>query len=335
MPFNHAPTRLPTRDEEASLHRQGYPRVAGVDEVGRGPLAGPVVAAAVVLPPSLNMDHQDFPLIRDSKTLTPSQRERGAALIQQMTTGIGIGAVSSQEIDRIGIVAATRQAMEQALQALPETPDYLLIDALPLAWRGLPCTAIIRGDQRCTAIAAASVVAKVHRDALMVEMDAHYPGYGFASHKGYASPAHLAALQLLGPCPIHRQSFKPLRPEQPAASANPRLRLGTRGERIAARYLEGLGYEILTRNFRTLYGEVDLVTRHGESIVFVEVRTRRSLTYGTPEESVTARKRQRLEMAAQQYLQDYKLEQLTWRIDLVSVCTDSAGTSVSHLQGII
>ena len=219
MPPNRARPPLPTQYQEAQLHKQGYLRVAGLDEVGRGPLAGPVVAAAVVLPRALDTDHPDFPLIRDSKMLTPSQRQRAAALVRQVAVSIGMGAVSPEEIDRMGIVPATRKAMELALQELRQPPDYLIVDALHLQWRGLPCTALVKGDQRCTAIAAASVVAKVHRDALMVEMDARYPGYGFASHKGYPSPAHLASLRSLGPSPIHRRSFRPLRLEPPADRA--------------------------------------------------------------------------------------------------------------------
>ena len=209
----HTGHRLPTRDEEMRLYRQGYVRVAGVDEVGRGPLAGPLVAAAVVLPRSLAVDPSVLAMIRDSKTLTPAQRQRSAAVIWEVSLGIGLGAVEADEIDQLGVAAANRRAMGLALQALPEPPDHLLVDAVPLAWRNIPRTVIVHGDQRCTAIAAASVVAKVHRDALMVEMDARYPGYGFAAHKGYGTARHLAALQEQGPCPVHRRSFSPLRPK--------------------------------------------------------------------------------------------------------------------------
>jgi ribonuclease HII len=203
---------LPTRETERELHAQGYLSVAGIDEVGRGPLAGPVVAAAVVLPLELTLQQAELAIIRDSKALTPRQRERAAVIVRQTALGIGVGEVPAEEIDRIGIAPATRRAMALALEALPQPPDHLLIDALPLSWRNKPCTAIIKGDRLCTAIAAASIVAKVHRDAFMVEMDAVYPGYGFAGHKGYGSKGHLQALQELGPTPIHRYSFSPLRP---------------------------------------------------------------------------------------------------------------------------
>jgi ribonuclease HII len=203
---------LPTRDAERELHAQGYLHVAGIDEVGRGPLAGPVVAAAVVFPLELTLQQPELAIIRDSKALTARQRERGDVIVRQAALGIGIGEVPAEEIDRIGIAPATRRAMTLALEALPQPPDHLLIDALQLSWRNKPCTAIIKGDMLCTAIAAASIIAKVYRDALMVEMDALYPGYGFAGHKGYGSSGHLQALQELGPTPIHRYSFRPLRP---------------------------------------------------------------------------------------------------------------------------
>ena len=202
---------LPTQDAERELHAQGYLHVAGVDEVGRGPLAGPVVAAAVVLPLGLTLQQDELAIIRDSKALTALQRERADTVVRQAALGIGIGEVTSEEIDRIGIAPATRRAMSLALESLPQPPDHLLVDALQLSWRNKPCTAIIKGDMLCTAVAAASIIAKVHRDAFMVEMDALYPGYGFAGHKGYGSSMHREALQQLGPTPIHRYSFRPLK----------------------------------------------------------------------------------------------------------------------------
>ncbi len=201
----------PTQDEERRLRGDGYLRIAGLDEVGRGPLAGPVVAAAVVLPDLGDKHDRELNLVRDSKTLSPRQRERAALLVHRLAIGIGIGMAGPDDIDRLGIVPATRLAMYRAAEGLPERPGHLLVDALRLAWENVPCTPIVHGDQRCTAIAAASVVAKVHRDALMVELDASYPGYGFAAHKGYGTKRHLAALARSGPTPIHRWSFAPLR----------------------------------------------------------------------------------------------------------------------------
>ena len=202
----------PTQAEERRLLLLGFTRVAGIDEVGRGPIAGPVVAAAVVLPDLSGLEHPDLALVRDSKTLSAAQLTRADALVRELALGVGVGVASPDEIDRVGIAPATRKAMRRAAEALPEPPDHLLIDAFPLDWRRTPCLAIIKGDALCTAISAASVVAKVRRDALMCELDERYPGYGLASHKGYASVKHLAAVGSLGPSPAHRKSFSPFKP---------------------------------------------------------------------------------------------------------------------------
>ena len=203
---------LPTQDEERRLHRAGYARVAGIDEVGRGPIAGPVVAAAVVLPDLSGRDDDDLRLVRDSKSLTPAQRATAEALVRRIAVGVGVGEVDSREVDRLGIAPATRKAMRLALDCLPEPPSHLLIDAFPLDWRKTPYTAIVKGDALCLAISAASIVAKVHRDALMVELDVRYPEYGLAGHKGYASAGHLAAVARYGPSPVHRMTFSPFKP---------------------------------------------------------------------------------------------------------------------------
>ena len=202
----------PSQEEERRLRLQGYVCVAGIDEVGRGPIAGPVVAAAVVLPDLSAFAHEDMPLIRDSKTLSARQRTRAATLVRQVARAVGMGEASSGEIDRIGIAPATRKAMRRALEQLREPPDHLLIDAFPLDWRRTPCTPIVKGDALCLAIAAASVVAKVHRDAIMETLDRRYPGYGLAKHKGYACAEHLAAVAERGPSAAHRLSFSPFKP---------------------------------------------------------------------------------------------------------------------------
>jgi ribonuclease HII len=208
---------IPTQHEEHRLHRSGYLHVVGIDEVGRGPLAGPVVAAAVVLPDLAGHDPKALALVRDSKTLSHRQRQLAAVLVRRVALAFGVGEASSGEIDAMGIAPATRLAMRRALARLSGAPhyllpDYLLVDGtVPLVWNNLPCTPVVKGDRLCTAIAAASVIAKVHRDALMADMDGLYPGYGFAGHKGYASRMHLEALERLGPSPEHRRSFSPLR----------------------------------------------------------------------------------------------------------------------------
>ncbi|HXF68223.1 MAG TPA: ribonuclease HII [Thermoflexus sp.] len=200
----------PTLVEEAALWRRGYRNVAGLDEAGRGAWAGPVVAAAVVLPPDPGWLRQRLAGVRDSKTLSPAEREALFPEILQVAVAVGVGMAGPEEIDALGIVQATRLAMERALKDLAVTPDALIIDALTLAVP-LPQRAIVRADARCLSVAAASIVAKVTRDRWMVEMDRLYPGYGFAGHKGYGTPAHRQALREHGPCPIHRRSFAPVR----------------------------------------------------------------------------------------------------------------------------
>lgn len=180
----------------------GYQLVAGVDEAGRGPLAGPVVAAAVIL-------RSDHPItgVNDSKKLTERQRERLFEQIMAEALSVGIGSSPPAEIDRINILQATRQAMLQAVQHLSAQPDILLIDGITTIDSPLHQHTIKQGDSRSASIAAASIIAKVTRDRLMLEYDHLYPQYGFGRHKGYGSAAHLTALRQHGPCPIHRLSF--------------------------------------------------------------------------------------------------------------------------------
>lgn len=184
--------------------------IAGIDEAGRGCLAGPVVAAAVILPLAACSRLDRLAGVRDSKLLTAGQRGRLAAEIEDTALGIGVGVSSSWEIDGIGIVGATRRAMRRAVEALELTPDLLLIDALRLPELTYQQQAIIKGDRLCLSIAAASVVAKVRRDEWMGMLEQAWPGYGFGTHKGYGTVAHLQALTALGPSPIHRRSFAPV-----------------------------------------------------------------------------------------------------------------------------
>ncbi len=187
----------------------GYSYVAGIDEVGRGPLAGPVVAGVVILPP--HPSGEWLRGIRDSKAMTAAQRERSYDAIVENAWAAATGQASSSEIDDNGIVAATALAMTRALDSLALMPQYLLIDAFPLPNVDIPQKAIVKGDALSLSIAAASVVAKVTRDRIMKKIDLVYPEYGFASHKGYGSAEHIRMIETLGPCPAHRYSFSPIR----------------------------------------------------------------------------------------------------------------------------
>lgn len=202
---------VPDLYEELDLYAAGYTRVAGLDEVGRGAWAGPVCAAAVVLP----LNHPDLPGllagVRDSKQLSPAQRERLFPLILEAADAVGVGWATPAEVDEQGIVPATRQTMARAVKELNGQADALLVDYVRLPDLDLPQRALPKADAHCLSVAAASIVAKVTRDRRMVALDRDLPGYGFARHKGYGTRQHREALARLGPSPIHRMSWRPLR----------------------------------------------------------------------------------------------------------------------------
>jgi len=196
----------PTFKEERSLMDAGYSRIAGVDEVGAGCLAGPVFAGAVVLPTDSRIA-----LIRDSKLLSDAQRRRVVEQIKDKAVAWAIGIASPQEVDAVNVRQACALAMRRSVEALGAPPEYVLVDGYGVP--GFPCPhkSIVKGDRLVKSIAAASIIAKVARDAFMTDMDAMFPGYGFAEHKGYGTVTHRAALTRLGPCPLHRRSYEPVR----------------------------------------------------------------------------------------------------------------------------
>ena len=198
---------LPNLQEELALLAAGYRRVAGVDEAGRGALAGPVCAAAVVLPLTRTDLLSRLAGVRDSKQLTPAQRERLLPLILELAEGVGVGWASPAEVDEVGIVAATRRAMARAVAHLNGQVDALLVDYVRLPELDLPQRSLPKADTRCLSVAAASIVAKVERDRRMVALDGEFPGYGFARHKGDGTRQHREALARLGPSPVHRASW--------------------------------------------------------------------------------------------------------------------------------
>ncbi|MEW6749541.1 MAG: ribonuclease HII [Candidatus Latescibacterota bacterium] len=355
---------------------RGLARVAGVDEAGRGCLAGPVVAAAVILTPRV-----DIPGLDDSKRLTPACRKEVLAQIRAQAQGIGVGQVEAAQIDTLDILQASLQAMRLALAALDPPPEQVLVDGRQRPGSPHPELPIVDGDALSLSVAAASVVAKVHRDRLMVEWDGRYPGYGFAENKGYGSPAHLDALRRQGPSPLHRRTFGPVARllggaqsdlfaarsdeirrcasveelqrlgqdigAQAAGMSAPELaelrqvyhrqrsRLmgsGERGEALAARYLEERGYVLLERRWRGGGGEIDLVVRGRDELVFVEVKTGRAGSLGRPEERVDPEKRHRLVQAARHYLRTRAPASTACRFDVVSVVLGEGVPQVVHLE---
>ena len=200
---------VPSLAEETELRAKGYKLIAGIDEAGRGALAGPVVAAAVILPSQIEAPWLN--LVKDSKQLSPARRQLLFGYIGETAISVGIGIVPHKVIDDQGIVKATRLAMKLAIDRLAPSPESLLIDYMRLPEVPLPQKGIINGDELCLSIACASIMAKVSRDRLMIELDRVYPGYGLANHKGYGTKEHLSCLYRLGPSPIHRQSFQPVK----------------------------------------------------------------------------------------------------------------------------
>ncbi|MDI6792552.1 MAG: ribonuclease HII [bacterium] len=196
----------PSIEYEESVRRQGYRLIAGVDEAGRGPLAGPVVAAAVVLPAN-----PDLPTVNDSKKLTPKQRGLAYQKILEVASDWAIGVVNEGRIDRINILQATYEAMREAIVNLKTSPEFILVDGRAIPGLTIPQRPLVDGDRLSLSIAAASVIAKVIRDQIMMDYDREYPEYGFARHKGYGTKAHREAIAKLGPCKIHRRSFAPIR----------------------------------------------------------------------------------------------------------------------------
>jgi len=325
--------------EERAARERGFRAIAGIDEAGRGPLAGPVVAACVVLP-----FEADLPGIRDSKTLTEAQREQAYDLLLTEAEAVGVGIADVDLIDSMNILRATHHAMRCAVEQLPVRPDVALIDGLPVQPFPVSQVALVRGDSRSASIAAASILAKVTRDRLMREYDAAYPQYGFARHKGYPTPEHLARLAQHGPCPLHRRSFAPVaclltpapNPTRPLADGGlspnaQRRKIGESGETVAETHLRSLGWTIVATRFRCRGGEVDIIAEEGSTLAFVEVKTRRGNAFGTPGEAVNRRKRARLLTAAETYLAAHESAERACRFDVVEVVFGPDGLARVHL----
>ncbi|MBX6377982.1 MAG: ribonuclease HII [Clostridia bacterium] len=310
----------PTWQLEEAWWARGARLVAGVDEVGRGPLAGPVVAAAVVLDPARAPAG-----LRDSKRLSPQAREALDPRIRAAAVTWGIGLASSAEVDRLNVRQASFLAMRRALAQLRPRPDAVLVDGFAIPGCELPQEAVPGGDDRSVSIAAASILAKVYRDRLMEAYARHYPGYGFEVHKGYPTSLHRRALSRLGPSPLHRLTYTPVAALAAAAapSGAGASAFGAWAEARVAAYLAERGLRLVERNYRCRFGEIDLVMRDGSDLVFVEVRARSSAAFGGPEETVGARKRSRLVRLALAYLAERGLAEVGCRFDVVALCGPS------------
>lgn len=199
----------PNLDFERDLWKHGISRIAGVDEAGRGALAGPVAAAAVILPQNKNIQSRLLQT-RDSKQLDPGKRGELRILIERLAAAWGVGYSSSKEIDQLGIASATRMAVQRAVSQLGLVPDHLLVDYIILPDEETPQTRLVKGDARSLSIAAASILAKTHRDEIMISLDLKFPAYGFKQNKGYGTGKHRLAIHQHGPCPQHRMSFAPM-----------------------------------------------------------------------------------------------------------------------------
>ncbi len=304
--------------------------IAGVDEAGRGPLAGPVVAAAVILPPDHGIEG-----LRDSKKLTPQKREQLEERIWETALSIGIGIVEPDDIDRLNILRATQLAMRKALGGLKPTPDKALIDGFPLPGNIVPNEGIIGGDDLIDEIKAASIVAKVTRDRIMEQMDVIFPNFGFAKHKGYGTPQHLNALTRFKACPIHRKSFSPVKQHFPSLTwLRAQNRIGELGEQLVALRYYHRGFEILAINEHcSHYGEIDLVTRKGNTTVFVEVKTYSKQQLGHPLQKLDSSKLARLERAIQFYC-DHHPDIDEIRLDAVGVYLGKGQPVLKRLKGI-
>ncbi len=319
--------------ERYYIETAGCEMIAGVDEAGRGPLAGPVCAAAVILPKGLVIEG-----INDSKKLTERQREKLFDVIKEKALAYCIAWGSVEEIESLNILQATMLTMQRAIEGLSMTPDFVLVDGNRRPETTVPCVPIVKGDAQSQSIAAASILAKVSRDRLMVELAKEYPLYAFEKHKGYGTPLHCDKLLTYGPCPIHRASFltKILDPEQAAKKKRTRKRaVGDQGEEEALHYLQQQGYELVERNYTCPYGEVDMIVQNAEYLVFVEVKSRQWNSLDRPAAAVNNAKQRKLLKTAEHYIQNHGCDRIQ-RMDIVEVVFDPmAGhpSNITHLKG--
>lgn len=288
--------------------------IAGVDEAGRGPLAGPVVASAVIL------GKNKIDGLKDSKKLTPKKRTVLFEEIQRKAESIGVGIVDVKEIDKTNILAATHKAMQIALGRLSEKPDLALIDGYELPNQIIRNKGVVKGDTKVEEIMAASIIAKVTRDNIMQEYDIVFPDYGFAKHKGYGTKQHLEALIKNKATPIHRRSFKPVKPHLPTIKwLDENKLIGKIGEQLAACALIKTGHKIISINeFVAPFGEIDIISKLNNLLIFHEVKTFAKEQIGAPELKIDTVKLKKLERAINFYLEKNEIES-DIRLDAITI----------------
>ncbi len=286
--------------------------IAGIDEVGRGPLAGPVVACATIMSATNPVLY-----LNDSKKLTEKKREELYQTIYENAMSIGIGFVDNNRIDKINILNATKEAMMQAVENLNINPDALLIDALLL-----PCPIRQAGpskaDENYYSVAAASIVAKVTRDHMMKQYALEYPMYEFDANKGYGTSSHIEAIRKYGPCTIHRQSFI-----KNIFTLKDKKAIGNAGEVLACEYIANKGYRILEKNYASPYGEIDIVYKDREYLVFCEVKTRKNTDYGTGSMAVNYAKINKITQTALHYIMQHHIQDTDIRFDIIEIYEDN------------
>ena len=291
---------------EEKYWSSGKEYIAGIDEAGRGPLAGPVVAAAVILPHGI-----ELPEVNDSKKISEKKRERLYDEINDAALAVGVGVVHEEEIDKKNILQATYKAMRQSIGQLTLKPDILLVDGNKADIRHYEQKSIIDGDQKSLSIAAASIIAKVTRDRIMRQYDIVFPEYGFAKHKGYGTKQHIEAITMRKAAPIHRQSFNPVLHHLPTFAYLKRNRLvGRLGEQLAACQFIRKGYEILETNYNIpTVGEIDIISRNESMLVFTEVQTQtEGHGWVEPRLQIDENEGGRIMNAVQHYMKTHELD---------------------------
>jgi len=306
--------------------------IAGVDEAGRGPLAGPVVAAAVIFSPGNIPDG-----LRDSKKLSAKRREILADEIRACARAIGVGMVHEQEIDRTNILQASLQAMREAVGQLSLTPAQVQVDGkFTIPDLLIDQIAIVGGDDTVAEISAASIIAKTTRDAMMISYHVLFPDYGFKSHKGYGSSFHMAALKEHGRCPIHRRSFRPVNTVSNTAYRyfGQESNYGRMGEIIAGMFLIRAGYTLLAHAYHAgRSGEIDLIATYQGAMIFVEVKSFGNDADDTAAlERVTPGKQKQIARVAEVYLQSREIEEDEYRFDIITVNFSTPKPVIHHYQ---